>query len=183
MRTTVYVIVHDIGLNGADVEPVGYISEAAADAALAAAERSYGGATGYNGATVEPVDIELEPGIDALLRRATTAPAALALKPDELLVLHVDDIAEDAVDKWRTELNATVGAGRWLLISGTAILTADAAHLAPLLGLATTEELLEELVARHDRELHPAATALAAHARAALSDLPAALLAYRTVDV
>ena len=71
MRTTVYVIVHDIGLNGADVEPVGYISEAAADAALAAAERSYGGATGYNGATVEPVDIELEPGIDALLRHRT----------------------------------------------------------------------------------------------------------------
>lgn len=158
MRTTVYVIVHDYGLNGAGVEPLGYASAGLAELARPALELENGGYTGYNGATVEPVELELElePGIDALLRRATTAPAALALKPDELLVLHVDDIAENAVDKWRTE--------------------------RPLLGLATTDELLEELVARHDCELHAAAVALVSHARAALSDLPAALLAYRTVD-
>lgn len=130
MRTTVYVIVHDYGLNGAGVEPLGYASAGLAELARPALELENGGYTGYNGATVEPVELELElePGIAALLR--------------------------------------------------------------PLLGLATTRELLEELVARLDLAelVAPACTiaaadvALVSTARTALRDLPAALLEYRTVD-
>lgn len=83
----------------------------------------------------------------------TTPPlAALALKPDEVLILRLELLAEQAVDELVADLNATVGPGRWLVVVGEeSVISSRRAGLeGAMLGLASTRELLEELIARLD---------------------------------